>query len=124
MMPSVGVLSRHHQRVAAQTRSVGRRAGNGERLPILGEEDPVCRPAAENPCAGAGTEKGLVLAEGQFVDSTDVDDLADVYVTKSIVGSDAHSGNIGGPIAANPVVQHVARVPHALGISVVGEQAE
>ena len=66
----------------------------------------------------------FVLAEGQFVDAAHVHDLAHIDVAKSIIGSDAEAGNVGCPIAADTVVQHIARVAQALGVGVVGEQAK
>ena len=114
----IRILPSNFQRVATQAGGVGCGAGNREWLAIGGDENTVEGPSACKPCAGSRVQLELVLAEWKLVDSACVHNASRIDVAEPIVGANSHSRHVGGAITADVVIEQIARVAQALGISV------
>src|SRR5690242_14739179 len=99
---------------------------NGKRLTSLQSKDPVGLPAAQKTVDDppAVCHEALSGSDWQFINATEMENLGDIEVAKTVVSLDAETGEQSGTIRERRFVQHIRGVRAALGPSEVGENLQ
>src|SRR5690349_22493007 len=90
------------QSVAAEAGGSAADAANADRLATLQRGTPICLPSTDDLVfnSTAAGQETFAFAEGQFVPTAEVDDIADIEVRQSVVVVNAESGERGRPVTA------------------------